>query len=74
MKTTTLTQAKGTKAMVYETFENRMYEIRFTDGTTIQVEAMSTLELREKALGYYKAKNGEVDFHWVQVGGRRAVS
>lgn len=47
--------------------ENRLFEIRYNDGTTRRVEATSTEELSEKALDYYKAKAGTVDFHWVQV-------
>ncbi len=47
--------------------ENRMFEIRYSDGVTRRVESTNSSELREKALDYYKARNGEVDFHWVQV-------
>ncbi len=65
----TKTQAhEGDEAMRYNTWhENRLFEIRYTDGTTVRVESTNTAEIKEKALRYHRARKGEVDFHWVRV-------
>ena len=55
-----------TKRIEWHT-NNRQYRIKYSDGVTRVVEATRSDELREKALQYYKLRNGEVDWHYEEV-------